>query len=86
MLAHNTEDRYITYREAMTIMGLPSDFELIDPKKNMNHMCQNVPVRTAFDMATMVKRTIEDRSSFMWNKGETYTNNASKRTDVINYH
>lgn len=55
MLAHPVEDRYITYREAMTIMGLPEDFELVDASpKNSNHICQNVPVQTATDMATEV--------------------------------
>jgi site-specific DNA-cytosine methylase len=55
MLTHPYEDRYINYREAMTIMGLPSDFELLDPKHSVNHICQNVPVRTAEDMATEVR-------------------------------
>lgn len=55
-LTHPYEDRYITYREAMTIMGLPSDFELIDASvNNVNHICQNVPVKTAEDMANEVK-------------------------------
>lgn len=47
---HPTEDRYLTYREGMHIMGLPSDFELLDYRKNTNHICQNVPVNTAEDM------------------------------------
>jgi site-specific DNA-cytosine methylase len=59
MLTHPVEDRYITYREAMTIMGLPSDFELLNPKKSANHICQNVPVQTATDMATEVKKYLE---------------------------
>jgi site-specific DNA-cytosine methylase len=54
MLTHPIEDRYITYREALTIMGMPNDFELLNPKKNVNHICQNVPVQTATDMATEV--------------------------------
>ena len=57
MTAHPDEDRYITYREAMTIMGLPDDFELVGAnKKNANHICQNVPVQTATDMANEVKK------------------------------
>lgn len=59
MLTHPVEDRYITYREAMTIMGLPSDFELLNPKKNANHICQNVPVQTATDMAAETKKYLE---------------------------
>ncbi len=58
MLTHPKEDRYINYREAMTIMGLPQDFELLSPKKNANHICQNVPVQTATDMANEVKAVL----------------------------
>lgn len=55
MLTHPVYDRYITYREAMSIMGLPEDFELVDANpRNANHICQNVPVGTAQDMATEV--------------------------------
>jgi hypothetical protein len=61
MLTHPVEDRYITYREAMTIMGLPQDFELLDPKKSTNHICQNVPVSTAHDMATEVREYLEGK-------------------------
>lgn len=58
-LTHPQEDRYINYREAMTIMGLPDNFELIDPHKNYNHICQNVPVVTARDMAGEIKKWLE---------------------------
>ncbi len=59
MLTHPYEDRYITIREAMTIMGLPQDFELLDPKNSINHICQNVPYETAKDMATEIKHVFE---------------------------
>lgn len=59
-LTHPHEDRYITYREAMSIMGLPENFELLDPEKNTNHICQNVPVQTATDMATEVKKYLNN--------------------------
>jgi site-specific DNA-cytosine methylase len=59
MLTHPDEDRFITYREAMSIMGLPEDFELVDASpKNANHICQNVPVQTATDMASEVLATL----------------------------
>jgi site-specific DNA-cytosine methylase len=57
-LVHPVEDRYVTYREAMTIMGLPDDFELLNPKRSYNHICQNVPVQTAQDMATEVRAAL----------------------------
>jgi site-specific DNA-cytosine methylase len=70
VVAHPTEDRYLNYREAMTIMGLPQDFELLDPEDSTNHICQNVPYYTAKDMATEVKAAIEgkrnmEKASFM---------------------
>ena len=60
-LTHPVENRYISAREAMAIMGMPEDMELIDPKKNSNHVCQNVPVQTATDMATEVKKYLEGK-------------------------
>jgi len=64
-LTHPDEDRFITYREAMTIMGLPSNFELLDPSKSSNHICQNVPVVTARDMATEVIASLEGKREFV---------------------
>ena len=79
MLTHPVEDRFITYREAMSIMGLPDNFELIDPKKNSNHICQNVPVQTARDMATEVReyllgnRQMNDSTfTFQFNHSKTH--------------
>jgi site-specific DNA-cytosine methylase len=65
MLTHPDEDRFITYREAMTIMGLPQDFELLNPKQSSNHICQNVPVQTAKDMAGEVKKYIEGNAKMV---------------------
>lgn len=56
MLTHPHEDRYIDCREAMTIMGLPDSFELLNPVKNINHVCQNVPIQTARDMADEIAK------------------------------
>lgn len=47
---HPTEDRCLSIREGLRMMGLPDDFELLGAPKNSNHMCQNVPVPTAIDM------------------------------------
>jgi hypothetical protein len=66
MLTHPDEDRYINYREAMTIMGLPDDFELLHPKKNSNHICQNVPVQTARDIASEIKVCLETPDQREW--------------------
>jgi len=61
MLTHPTEDRYIDFREALTIMGMPDDFELVKANTTtVNHICQNVPVQTATDMATEVKKYLNN--------------------------
>jgi site-specific DNA-cytosine methylase len=65
-LTHPDEDRYLTYRECMEIMKLPSDFNIINPKKNLNHLCQNVPVTTAMDMAYNIKRFLFGRSEMIY--------------------
>lgn len=66
MLTHPDEDRFITYREAMAIMGLPEDFELVDASpKVANHICQNVPVQTAQDMATEVLATLKNERQWV---------------------
>lgn len=56
MLTHPDEDRYLTVREALSLMKLPFDFILLNPKRSLNHICQNVPVTTAEHPARMVQK------------------------------
>jgi len=60
-LTHPDEDRYLTIRECLSIMKLPDDFTLQGGLKNLNHICQNVPVTTAEDMAEHVQRFVDGR-------------------------
>jgi len=60
-LTHPDEDRYLTVRECLSIMKLPNDFMLQGGLKNLNHICQNVPVTTAEDIATSVHAFVEGR-------------------------
>ena len=62
-LTHPDEDRYLTIRECMTIMGLPKNMNLKGGLKNINHICQNVPVSTAMDMSEHVLKFIDGRLS-----------------------
>lgn len=78
-LTHPVEDRYITYREAMSIMGMPENFELLDQKNCVNHICQNVPVQTACDMATEIlaylngeREMIDSSLIFQYNHSKTH--------------
>ena len=56
-IIHPDGERGITVREAMHLMGLPHDFDLING--HWNHICQNVPVKTASDWTTEVIRFIK---------------------------
>lgn len=49
---HPYENRIITPRECMHMMGLPHDYELTTGV--LNHICQNVPVCTGADMTREV--------------------------------
>lgn len=52
--------RFLTVREALRIMKMPDDFVLAGekPLDCVNHICQNVPVTTAKDMADEVNRMV----------------------------
>ena len=80
-LTHPDEDRYITYREAMSLMGLPYDFELLNPNRNLNHVCQNVPVTTAADMATEIAAALNDERDWM-NGTLLYQFNGNKSFEI----
>ena len=60
-LTHPDEDRFLTIRECLSIMKLPKDFILQGGNKNINHICQNVPVTTAQDMAEHVLKFCDGR-------------------------
>lgn len=83
VLTHPYEDRYITYREAMTIMGLPSDFELLDPKKSVNHICQNVPFQTAKDMSVEIKAVFNNERPWV-DTDFLYQSNINKKHEIWN--
>ena len=60
-------------------MKMPKDFKLIGGKKNVNMICQNVPVTTAMDMAENVKRflggdcnTVESEFAIQDNKTKKF--------------
>lgn len=54
-MVHPTEERGYNVRELLWLMGMPHDFELMNFKKNWNHICQNVPVKTATFIANNLK-------------------------------
>jgi hypothetical protein len=40
-------------------MKMPENFQLQGGVKNLNHICQNVPVTTATDMANQIKKYLD---------------------------
>jgi site-specific DNA-cytosine methylase len=60
-LTHPDEDRFLTIRECLTIMKMPTDFNLVGGLSNLNHICQNVPVTTAMDMAEAIKDHLDGK-------------------------
>ena len=91
-LTHPDEDRYLTVREALSLMKLPEDFILLEPKRSLNHICQNVPVTTAEHAARMVQRylnnqleMIETKFLVQDNKKRTYKyeKNSLQLTDFM---
>jgi len=61
MLTHPDEDRFLTVREALHIMRMPDDFELLNPKRTLNHICQNVPVKTAEFVSQQVYKYLNNQ-------------------------
>lgn len=60
-LTHPDEDRYLTIRECLAIMKMPKDFQLQGGRKNLNMICQNVPVTTAEDMAQNIHNWLDGK-------------------------
>lgn len=78
-LTHPDQDRYLNIRECLDIMKMPKDFELQGGVKNINMICQNVPVSTAEDMARNIKqflggnlKTVESQFALQDNKAQTF--------------
>jgi len=81
-LAHPDEDRYISIREALAIMKMPSDFQLQGGRKNINMICQNVPVCTAQDMAEGVLKYLEGASEVL-NTNFVKQNNTNRTIEYM---
>lgn len=66
-LINPKENRHLTYREGLRIMGFPDTFDMI-PDKNgvihVNHQCQTVPIATAADMMSGVLDYFDGKCDF----------------------
>lgn len=81
-LVHPYEQRFVTFREGLAIMGFPIDFEFAgdDPWKYSNHICQNVPVGTAYDMCKEIEKLLNGTSTHVV-PGATYVVQRNKQRD-----
>ena len=78
LYVHPLKDRYLTQREAMWLMGLPHDFNLVN--SNQFQITQNVPVKTASDWTSeVVKWCLGEH--FETIKGSIKQNNKTKRVE-----
>lgn len=58
---HPTLERGYNIRELLHLMGHPSDFDMIEPKKNWAQISQNVPVKTATFIGSQIKLYLEHK-------------------------
>lgn len=66
-LIHPYEERYINFRELMSLMGLPEDFKLNPKAKGKlpyNDICQNVSVNTARDQVKEIIKFLKNELEF----------------------
>lgn len=62
-LMHPVENRGMSIRELMHMMGLPHDFN-IDHKKSLNHLAQNVPTCTSKDMTLEILKFLKNELEY----------------------
>ena len=70
-------------------MGMPDDYELLNPSRSYNHICQNVPVQTAMDMASEVKaymegkrNKVDSRLTYQYNHTKSYETHSSDESSL----
>ena len=90
MMTHPDADRYLNIRECLDIMKMPKDFQLLGGRKNINMICQNVPVTTAEDMAMNIKKFLSGEadlveSSFVIQDNKTQHFYREKETPTLEY-
>ena len=72
-LIHPREQRYLTFREGLSIMGMPKDFNLIgNLRQNRNHIGQNVCVDTAKVFVKEIKKFLEHKNKNNYNINNGY--------------
>ena len=60
-----------------------SDYELLNPSKSTNHICQNVHFKTSTDMATEIKAVLDGERKFA-DTDFLFQNNYQKKHQIWN--
>jgi site-specific DNA-cytosine methylase len=81
---HPTEDRSLTFREVLYMMGMPNDFELVRTKKRWKakYITQNVPVCTARYVISEAIQFFMSGGLQKTDYGFVYQNNLLKNAEV----
>ena len=61
---------------------MPNDFQLQGGLKNLNHICQNVPVTTAQDMAQSIKDYLDGKLDTIVTSNFMVQDNKTKSYEV----
>lgn len=80
---HPLQPRFFSIREHLHMMGMPHDFNLHNPLKSVNVVCQNVPTNTTEDLVKEVKRFIDEDPTLIFAPGNyVVQNNRTKRVET----
>jgi site-specific DNA-cytosine methylase len=75
------EDRYLSVRELMSMMGLPKNYEEL-PLKYVNHIFQNVPVQTTQTLVSEIAQALDGKRKFV-NSKFMRVNNIKQQHDSV---
>lgn len=81
-IVHPEKIRSLNMRELQFLMGLPHDYELLNPKKNWQHVSQSVPTSTAAHTAEQCKLFVLGKLSSS-NSSFVRQNNSKQRIDFL---
>lgn len=81
-MVHPSEERAYNIRELLHLMGMPLDFELNEPKKYYNCICQNVPVTTAKFICDNIKNYLSGNLQ-IYSSDFLKQNNLKRKIDTV---
>jgi hypothetical protein len=84
-MVHPTQDRFMSIRELMSMMGLPKDYPTV-PRKDMNVIFQNIPVNTVATLSKEIGNALTKPKQYEWKSVPFMrVNNIKQEVDSIGY-